>query len=75
MQMSKFACKLQTGDLKGGMNIHAASGKEPACQCRQQKRQGLDPWVITSSVLIQLALYDLNNSCPKYILSFLLGTD
>ena len=45
MQMSKFACKLQTGDLKGGMNIHGASGKEPACQCRQQKRQGFDPWV------------------------------
>ena len=22
-----------------------ASGKEPACQCRRPKRQGLDPWV------------------------------
>ena len=22
-----------------------AGGKEPACQCRKQKRQGFDPWV------------------------------
>ena len=30
----------QVGGFPGG-----ASGKEPTCQCKRQKRQGFDPWV------------------------------
>ena len=30
---------------EGRGSIPAASGKEPACQCRRRKRPEFDPWV------------------------------